>query len=178
VRTQGELVRLRPVEVEDLEAVVTAMTHPGLLGVGLLDDDARPVPRSRQVLRSKVESWPAPEEGEAWIVDVDGLVGWARVEWGWDSLSPWMGVVIVPEHRRHGYGRDAARLLLRHCFTDTPAHTVHAWVVEWNEVGLRFTEAMGFTRAGRVRRAGILEGRYVDEIPFDLLRSEWQETRA
>ncbi len=49
---------------------------------------------------------------------------------------------------------------------------------EWNEAGLRFAEALGFSPAGRVRRVGILEGRYVDSIPFDLLRTEWMEVRS
>lgn len=179
MRTHGELVRLRPVEADDLDAIVSAATHPEMWGIGLLGDDARPVPRSGRALQSEIESWPTPEHGEAWIVEVGGdLVGWARLGWEWDALAPWLGVAITPAHRRRGYGRETARLLLRHCFSDTPAHTVHGWVVEWNEAGRRFAEAMGFTPAGRVRRSGILDGRYVDDIPFELLRSTWMESPA
>lgn len=175
---QGHRIRLRPFEAEDVEAVVEAMQHPDLAGVGLLDDDVD-LPRSKASLRTRVESWPTPERGETWIVEVDDeLAGWARVGWEWDALSPWAGLAIVPGMRRQGLGRETAEVLLTHLFVDTVAHTVHAWVSDWNVAGLGFAEAVGCSVAGRVRRTGVRHARYFDTIAFELLRVDWEEHRG
>jgi RimJ/RimL family protein N-acetyltransferase len=175
---QGPRIRLRPFEAEDVDAVAEAMQHPDLAGVGILDDDVD-IPRSKAALRARIEPWPTPEGGETWIVEADGgIAGWARLGWDWDALSPWAGLAIVPELRRQGLGREAAELLLTHLFEDTVAHTVHAWIADWNTAGLGFAEALGCSTAGRVRRMGVRKGRYFDAIAFELLRRDWEERRG
>lgn len=178
METDGARVRLRPFEAEDAEPVVAALQHSDLAGVGLLDDDVD-LPRSRVALREAVESWAKPEQGETWVIDAgDTIVGWARAGWGWDALSPWAGVAVIPEHRRRGIGTESADILLAHLFDDTVAHTVHVWIAEWNEPGLAFAHALGFSVSGRVRRTGVRSGRYFDTVAFELLRQDWEERRG
>ncbi len=70
--------------------------------------------------------------------------------------------------------------MLRYLFDNGVAHNVACWIAEWNEPGLQFAARHGFQRNGRMRRAGVRQGRYYDVIITDVLRPEWlaREGRA
>jgi RimJ/RimL family protein N-acetyltransferase len=65
-------------------------------------------------------------------------------------------------------------MMLRFAFENTPAHVTSCWIADWNKGALHFVTGHGFQQAGRMRRAGIHQGKYYDVIVADLLRSEWQ----
>ena len=93
-------------------------------------------------------------------------------------MTPWLDVVIAPEHRRRGLGTEAVRRSLAYLYGSTPAHVVHASTPDWNLGGLHFAARMGFERAGAMRRTGIRDGRYTDTVEFDLLRRRWEQDHA
>jgi len=171
-------VRLRALEEEDVDPIVGHLAGEASWGMRGIRHD-RHGPMSRAEIRAQVEGWPKRELGQVLAIEADGaLVGFVEAEWDWDALSPSLWVFVVPEVRRRGYGRIAARLVLDRLFTETPAVTVQAWVDEPLEESLHFAAAMGFSAAGRVRRAGIRDGRYFDAIPLQLLRATWEAPRA
>lgn len=108
----------------------------------------------------------------------DEVVGHASIDWWWDVLQPWFGVVIDPAHRRQGYGRKAATMILGYLFETTPAHVVTADAGEWNTAGQALATALGFSEAGRYRNQVQRDGEWQDIVTFDLLRREWEASRA
>ena len=54
------------------------------------------------------------------------FVGVAYYSAEWDPWCPFVNVFIWPEHRRKGYGTEAARMLLAKCFGESVAHVVSA----------------------------------------------------
>lgn len=170
-------VRLRPVETVDLDAVASLLSHPDLVGRRGLHGD-RDVARSVAALTKSVESLVDPEHGDAWVVDVEGIVGLATVGWWWDAHTPWANVVIDPSHQRRGHGSAAARLILGRLFGDTQALLVEYGAPSWDADALSFADSLGGDRIGVNRRTGIRSGRYVDTVRFALSRATWEVARG
>lgn len=170
-------VRLRPVESEDVAKLATLLSSPDLVGRRGLHGD-REAERSIAALTKSVEPLVDPEDGDAWVVEADGVVGLASVGWWWDAHTPWAHVVIDPAHQRRGYGSAACRLVLDRLFLATPAVLVEYGVPSWDANGLSFADSLGGDRVGVRRRVGIRQGRYFDTIEFALTRTKWEESHA
>lgn len=171
-------LKLRPIESEDdVAAIATFLADPSLVGRRGLRDD-RPVPRSMASLIRAIEGMAEKELGETWVVDSGGVVGMVNADWWWDAMSPWVHVVIDPQHQRHGHGTMAIRLVLDHLFLNTPAHIVQGGVPGWDDEGLAFAESLGAVEMGRMRRVGVREGAYFDEVDFVITRDMWEEEHA
>ena len=191
----GETVSLRPFEPEDVKALRDYLNHPDLMGRRHVPwGFPEFLPLIEPQVHAILERWAGEERAvvlaidahiqkQAWGLsgetsEVSVLVGHAEFGWGWDPHSPSVSVVIDPEHQRKSYGTEALRLLLQHLFAFTPAHNVGCWIADWNEPSLRFAAANGFRTNGRMRRAGMYQGRPFDLVITDILRPEFQQREA
>jgi len=75
----------------------------------------------------------------------------------------------------HGYGPEAARLLLGYGFADLGLHRVSLQVFAFNEPAQRVYEKVGFVREGCFRDAYYRGGAFHDAIIMALLDEEWEE---
>jgi RimJ/RimL family protein N-acetyltransferase len=173
-----EIVNVRALDKGDLPRVAEYLSHPLLAGLTGLSID-RGLTLSVDDITEGVETWRTDENGMIRVLEVEGaVVGHVRCGWWWDAFTPWLEIVVRPEHRNRGLGTTAGRWALDHLFRNTPAHVVHASTPDWNEDGVRLADRLGFERAGAMRRIGIRDGRYVDGIEFELLRARWEGTDA
>jgi ribosomal-protein-alanine N-acetyltransferase len=154
------------------------MNHPELRGRRYLDDDEERPLSTADVERHLEKSKEAKNSLYLTVVVDEHPVGYATVDYGWDTLTPFVDVVIAPDHQRSGYGSEAANLLIDWAFTHLPTTAIHSWIADWNEPALRLSESLGFTPAGRVRRASIHDGRFADSIPVEMLRGDWKAAHA
>jgi RimJ/RimL family protein N-acetyltransferase len=188
---EGELVILRPFEPEDVPAAKEYLNHPEMVGRRCIPwgfPDLTPLTEGQ--VTGILERWAGEERGlimaveaqvrkQAWglsgglATEATTLVGHAEVGWEWDPHSPSVSVAISPLHQRKGYGSDALQVMLRFLFHYGPAHCVGCWVPDWNEPALAFLQKNGFHLSGRMRRAGLWQGRPFDVIITDILRPEW-----
>jgi RimJ/RimL family protein N-acetyltransferase len=76
-----------------------------------------------------------------------------------------------------GYGTDAVQALLPYAFEVTMLEKLYLGVYDFNEGGIRSYERVGFRYEGRLRHMIYYEGRWWDEWPMRLLRSEWELIR-
>ena len=84
-----------------------------------------------------------------------------------------LGIVIGRKTEwGRGFGTDAVALLCRYAFDTLNLHKVHLSCYATNERGLRLYARLGFVEEGRRREQTFVEGRWVDEILFGLLRGE------
>jgi RimJ/RimL family protein N-acetyltransferase len=173
----ADRIILRPIEVEDAATLHAWFNHPDLLGRRYMPwDVSEGMPLSMQQVEAIVQKWAAPEKAMHLIVMLREHkipVGYAECDWGWDTHTQSISVVIAPSYQRKGYGSEVLLLLLHYLFTSTPVHHVGCWIAHWNEAGRRFVERHGFQENGAMRRAGIREGRFYDLIMADILRPEW-----
>jgi RimJ/RimL family protein N-acetyltransferase len=171
-------MNVRALDKSDLPQVAEYLSHPELAGLTGLTGD-RGLTLSVDEITDGIEKWRTTEHGLIRVIEDDGAIaGHVRSGWWWDAFTPWIEIVVRPERRNRGLGASAAGWMLQHLFTNTPAHVVHASTPDWNDNGIRFAERLGFERAGAIRRTGIRDGRYVDSIEFELLRTRWEELDA
>lgn len=173
---QRDGFRLRTAEASDADTLFDYLNHPDVQSDRQFDVEG-PWPLSRTEIEKNLSQ--TSDTGRTLVIETGGaVVGHVAIDWWWDALQPWMGVAIAPQHRRKGYGRHAAGMVLRYLFDETPAHVVIAQAGDWNEPGLMFAEAIGFSRAGRYRCSTRRDGVWRDTITFDLLRREWESRHA
>ena len=162
---EGENVRLRPATMDDLPAYTRWYTDREFLhymGNGSDTFSWLQSPRSDQVNFS-VETKDGRLIGMAFIIDI-------RTR----NRNCELGVVAIgePEFRDKGYGTEMVRLALGFCFGELGMHQVHIRTAVFNERA-RACYAKVFP-SHQVHREWVWEdGRFWDEIYFDVTEDEW-----
>jgi RimJ/RimL family protein N-acetyltransferase len=176
-----ERIRLRPFEPVDVPALHSGLNHPELAGRRYLPRCySNDFPLSVKQVEGVLEEWSGQDKALHLAVELlssQELAGYVEYEWEWDPLCPFVSVLIFPPFQRQSYGAEAARLLLRIIFENSPAHNISAWMSDWNQAALEFTQKLGFQVCGRFRRDSLHDGQYSDGILMDLLRPEWMKMR-
>jgi len=70
-------------------------------------------------------------------------------------------------------GRAAAGALVDMAFADSELRRLYATISVGNEESRRIVERLGFVHEGTLRRHHLIEGQYVDQWFYGLLREEW-----
>ncbi|HIE39784.1 MAG TPA: N-acetyltransferase [Anaerolineales bacterium] len=177
---EGEKVRLRPVEREDLPRYVRWFSDPEVrrhLSVYLpfsLAQEERWYEGLQERLRRNEAVVLAIETSEGIHIGNIGLHGI-----NWKDRSAELGIVIgEKEYWGQGYGTDAIRTLLRVAFEGMNLHRIYLRVDADNVRGIRCYEKCGFHREGTLRDAVFREGRYYDQLLMSILRPESQALRG
>ncbi len=174
----GQKIKLRPLQSSDLEAIQVAYTD---LDLQLITDGDSPPLTNVQVREFWEEIIATPGANLRYFaiepLDQTGQFAGACSLQQIDlrnrhaELSVWMASV---EQRGQGYGTEAVRLLLTYAFDVLRLDKVYLGVYDFNEGGLRAYERVGFQYEGRLQNMLHYEGRYWDEWPMRMLRSEWK----
>ncbi|MDF1799848.1 MAG: GNAT family protein [Planctomycetota bacterium] len=84
-----------------------------------------------------------------------------------------VGFTIAPEHQGRGLGTEAVRGLLGHLFEDLGKHRVLASVDPGNAASLALLRRLGLRLEAHHIASYHFRGRWVDDLVFAMLRSEW-----
>jgi RimJ/RimL family protein N-acetyltransferase len=102
-----------------------------------------------------------------------GTVSWRPVVWGPVASTAFeLGISLRPQHRGHGHGTRAHRLLVAHLLATTSVHRVQATTDVENAAEQRALERAGFRREGVLREAQWRRGAYHDLVMYSRLRSD------
>ena len=171
----GPTLRLRATTESDLPLLGSWWQDPTV--AALQSDAVRPGPPG-----------PAAERFRSWSTnDTDAAVGFSVVTVDTDDLaghvSLWgatvrrrcatLGVLLGPEHRGRGLGRETVRLALRYGFLEMNLHRVQLEAWAFNERALRCYRSAGFTEEGRRRQVTFHDGHWHDEVLMSVLQPEW-----
>ena len=80
-----------------------------------------------------------------------------------------------PEYWGKGIVGEAAKLMINYGFSELNLHKIHASVYNPNERSLRAAEKLGFKKEGVLKEHLYVDGEYVDNHKFSLLKKEWME---
>jgi RimJ/RimL family protein N-acetyltransferase len=173
----GELVTLRAIERDDIETLhgyeMSYATWPEL----------NYQPYAPKALDEVLKAYDGDEESpyrgsDAFVpfaILVDEEVVGTCCYWGIDlhNRRAHLGIGIGEEHRGHGIGTDACRVLLHYAFVDRGFNRVQLEVLATNAGAIRAYEKAGFVVDGVMRKAAWVRGEFVDEVFMSVLASEW-----
>ncbi|HWG56541.1 MAG TPA: GNAT family N-acetyltransferase [Gaiellaceae bacterium] len=163
------VVRLRPWEPTDVEAVVMACTD---------DETARwtmvPVPYTREHARSWIDSSTrAWADGQAaFAVTVDGAVVGAMTLWVLPHETAEIGYWALPAFRARGYTTRALRLVCEWALGELALARVQLGTYPGNAASERVAEKAGFAREGVLRSWHAQRGERRDVTMWSLLPGE------
>lgn len=90
-----------------------------------------------------------------------------------------LGVMIGEKDARgRGLGTAAVRLMCDYGFNALNLHSIWLLTYGWNVAGQKAYVKAGFKEIGRRREARFFDGRYWDDIYYDILRSEFESPVA
>jgi UDP-4-amino-4,6-dideoxy-N-acetyl-beta-L-altrosamine N-acetyltransferase len=89
-----------------------------------------------------------------------------------------IGADVSPVYRGKGYGTRTYQLVLDYCFNFLNMNRVWLEVLDFNEVGIKLYEMVGFVREGCLRQAIYRDGKYHDYIVMSILREEYYGPRS
>ncbi len=174
----SDRILFRSIEQEQLEEIHRRQNTDSTYDISMeLDLDLPWVPATLDQIKTKIEEVQKKDRTSIFAVysKDDEFIGTAAYGASWDPRNPHIGVIIWPEHRRKGYGTEAAKLLLKATFDDSVAHVVSTGLSEFSDDGIAFAESLGFKNQGAMRRAAVFNGKFIDHIFFDMLREEYNE---
>ncbi len=166
---EGELIRLRAVEEEDLPRINELFWDPE---VTQFLDVVWPEPivgtrewwersRSDGIALFAIETLPGEFIGACELGAIDRRV-----------RSAVLGIWIGKPFWGRGFGTDAVRTLARFGFNEMNLQRIRLLVQETNPRAKAAYEKVGFKEEGRLRRAAFIEGEHVDLIEMGLLAED------
>lgn len=173
IMTMNDNVALRAFNEGDLGFLDRLSTDPDVLGpfewTGFRDVRAR-----RR--RWEKDGYIGADSAALAVVVAGAVVGiasWqAKHRGGPRGVCHEIGLALLPEHRGHGLGTAAHRLLVDHLFNFTTVHRLEAETDSDNVVEHRVLERVGFEREGVLRGTYFLNGTWRDTVMYGLLRPD------
>jgi RimJ/RimL family protein N-acetyltransferase len=167
---EGELVRLRAVEEEDLSRINEGIWDPEVSQYLLV-----PWPQPLAGTREWWERRRTSESDAAFAIETlagEFVGGCGLHEISARNRSAILGIWLARPYWEKGYGTDAVRTLCRFAFQEMNLQRVELGVLETNPRGVRAYEKVGFKEEGRLRRFMFVGGRYVDMIMMGVLAAD------
>ncbi len=161
----------RPIQEADLDDLCRYSTDPEAGGefewTGFKDPKA-------MRRRWEEDGWLGAEHGRLSVVTDESLAGDVsykdRSPGGFKGAIYEIGIALFPQHRGHGVGTTAQRLLVQYLFDTTPAHRLEAYTEVENVAEQRALEKVGFEREGVHRGIVFRAGKWRNSIVYALLR--------
>ena len=166
---QGQLIRLRAVEEEDLP-LINGMFWNTEVSQHLAVTWPEPLAGTREWWERGRSAGDATFVIETLAGELIGVCGLEGIDHRVRSAG--LGIWIGKPFWDQGYGADAVRTLCRFGLREMNLQRIGLAVYESNPRGIRAYQKVGFREEGRRRRAHFVDGRHIDVIVMGLLADE------
>jgi len=165
----GEKVNIRPLERDDLGWFTEWNNDPEYKGSY--------EPLENNTLEEIKEWFDSEKKTESWIITDKQGTPMGQIITGPQGDYHWLGYIIHPEYRGHGYTTEAVKLLVGHLFKTKKIVRIQAECNPENRPSVRVLEKAGFTYEGLKRKAAYIQGVYMDGAIYSILREEWDQKK-
>lgn len=172
---EGDRVFITPVAIEDMERNLAWDNDPEM---SFLDGGSHR-PKTREVAEAEFKKVLEDRELHFFTVihkddgeQIGNLVLYNIHEY--ERWGHW-GIKLDKKYWRQGYGTEAALLLLRYVFEGLGFNRLKSDTHIRNEASWRLQESLGFVREGVMRQDKYIQGEYVDDVLYGMLRDEYVE---
>lgn len=166
---EGENVKLRTIEKEDIEFLRDGVNHPEVR-----KHMGNPKPQNLEDEEAFFEHIiGASDEIHLLICNDEKPMGIINLE---EKEKPSniakLGIWLHPDYHNQGYGTEAVELIIEHGFKQLNYHKLYARAHGDNKASQRIWEKHGFEKEGQLREHVFLEGEHKDLIYYGLLKGE------
>ena len=179
---EGELVRLRALEPDDLERCYRWMNDPEV--TRFIEGGRYPLSMAQE--REWLDNATKSRSGFSNVLlAIETKEGGLHIgNAGLHEASPEhrrakLGIVIgEKDYWSKGYGTDTIRTLLRFAFEQMNLNRVELGTFDFNERAQACYRKCGFVEEGRRREDRYIDGQYHDLLIMGILRREWEATSS
>jgi len=169
---KGEHIFLRALEPEDLEFLYTIENDESVWELSHTQ-----TPYSRYVIKKYLENAHQDiyEAKQLRLVISDyknNTLGLIDV-FDFDAKNKRAGIgilIVKPENRGQGYGKEALQLLISYCFTHLALHQVYCNISANNEASLKLFQNEGFTIIGLKKDWNFNNGEFTNEYLLQYIK--------
>jgi RimJ/RimL family protein N-acetyltransferase len=171
---EGERIYLRPLDMADMETFYNWFNNPELRKWLYI-----PFPTTKEDEKEFLEKMMKDKDSVALSIVLKGndkLIGNITLH----NINKvhrraMLGIAIGDlEETSKGYGPEAMKLMIDYGFNTLNLHKIELWCHDFNKRAIASYEKLGFVQEGRRRESYYTDGKYHDEIPMSILRSEWK----
>ncbi len=176
---QGEKVRLRPMQLADVDKKLHEYTDSEARAWLQLGLELPPV--SREAYIEQVKPFlDFKDTSGILFFSIENLenefVGWITLHSKSERRGVFgFGISTFREYRCNGYAEEAVRILLRYGFNQLRLQKCNSACIAVNEGSIRLHQKLGFQSEGRIRRNIYLNGQFYDDLLWGLLKEEFDE---
>ena len=174
VTLQGQNIFLRALEPEDLEFVYAVENDENIWEVS---NTQTPYSKFliRQYLKNAQQDIYEAKQIRLAICKIDTANAIGLIDlFDFDARNKRAGIGIIIQNetnRNQGLGKEALDLLVNYAFQKLQLHQVYANIGANNEASLKLFTTFGFQKIGVKKEWNLLNGKYQDELIFQLINS-------
>jgi diamine N-acetyltransferase len=171
---QGQNIFLRALEPEDLEFVYAVENDENIWEVS---NTQTPYSKFliRQYLKNAQQDIYEAKQIRLAICKIDTAKAIGLIDlFDFDARNKRAGIGIIIQYdtdRNQGLGKEALDLLVNYAFQKLQLHQVYANIGANNEASLKLFTTFGFQEIGVKKEWNLLNGKYHDELIFQLINS-------
>lgn len=176
----GERVYLRPLEPADAEPLARMDAQESDTFMYRQRFPSSPLEHTQWINEMYKERPPGSIPFAVCVREDDRLLGTVGVmDLDWVNRTGETFSFLGPaEVRGHGYGTEAKLLLLGYLFDRLHLHVLRSEVDGPNSRSAAALLKQGYRRAGSRKWADVKNGRFFDQMLFDVTREDWLQARA
>lgn len=92
---------------------------------------------------------------------------------GEENLQSEIGCTLNKDYHGKGYATEAAKSIINFLFTNLNKHRITASIDPENKNSIQLVERLGFRKEAHFIQSLLLDGKWVDDIVYAVLKSEW-----
>jgi UDP-4-amino-4,6-dideoxy-N-acetyl-beta-L-altrosamine N-acetyltransferase len=164
-------LNLRPMNVDDLEQVLTWRNHPEVRRYMYTQHEIHPDEHARWFAQASKDPKRSLLVFESNTIPL-GFININQISSG--GIAEW-GFYVAPDAPK-GTGRLLGQAGLRYAFGEIKMHKLCGQALVFNERSIRFHLSLGFQREGILQQQHFDGYKYHDVVCFGLLASSWCES--
>ncbi len=169
---KGEHIYLRALEPEDLEFLFSIENDHAFWEISSTQTPFSRHLLEQYIVNAHLDIYEA-KQLRLIIVDnaTDATIGMVDLfDFNPQHQRAGIGILIIEKHQQKGYATEALQLLKNYCFSVLNLHQLFANISEDNEKSLSLFKKVGFERVGSKKDWIFSNGKFKDEVLFQLIK--------
>ncbi|MEJ2241031.1 MAG: GNAT family protein [Candidatus Bathyarchaeota archaeon] len=173
---KGKNINLRVLAKEDLPILVDWFNDPDFFG------KFNPILQTSKLELEKSFENQGSSNYRCFLIEKKdarkiGYINHFDVIWNGIGNLVTIAYVLIPIERGKGYGTEAAKLMVDFLFLSRNIPCIQATTHINNVASQRVLEKVGFRKEGIIRKRFYVQGQWIDQVLYSILKEEWKEPK-